>query len=299
MNLSALCPRPDFLRPFDDWSRFEGIRFGLTGHRGTLGALLASRLRQAGATISTFDGDVTDEPRLTLWVSNAKPHIVFNLAAVVPVEKVNEDPAQAMRVNSVAPFFLAEALRRSTTDAWLFHASTSHVYSASIANIGINPPRLSESACCIPASLYGATKLAGERILAPLADALGSRVCIGRIFSFFHETQPASFLIPGLVKRISCVNPHDAIEVNNPEAIRDFLYADHVVDALLHLAAHRCTGVVNIASGHGMSVRSIAKRLVCLSTKPVQIRDVQRGNVTSLVADVSKLEKLLNQGFSQ
>lgn len=297
MNLSALCPRPDFLQPFDDWSALDGVRIGLTGHRGTLGSLLALRLQRAGATFSEFEGDVTSEPDLIQWVSHVKPEIVFHFAAVVPVGKVNEDPTRAIRVNSIAPFFLAETLRRSARDAWLFHASTSHVYPASTISAGIDPPRLSELTHCAPASLYGATKHAGEQLLTPFCDAVGVRLCVGRIFSFFHEIQPPSFLVPGLLSRISCTKEHDSVDVSDPESVRDFLYAEHVVDAVLHLATRRFIGIVNIASGKSLSVGSIAERLVKLSDSPVGLRLCQRGVATSLVPEIKKLRALLNQGL--
>jgi nucleoside-diphosphate-sugar epimerase len=290
VNLAGLVRRPAFLPPFRDGGALRGARIGLTGQRGTLGALLAQRLQPQGIVVDGYAGDVSDEAALAAWIAALRPTLVFHLAAIVPVTRVQAEPVQAMRVNAFAPLGLVDALARHAPDAWLFHASTSHVY-ASPASGRVR--RLAETAPCDPVSLYGATKLAGERVLAPLAAQFGVSTCIGRIFSYFHESQAPSFLVPGLVARIEAAAPGSVLDVADADSVRDLLYAGHVVDAILHLAARRHTGLLNIASGRGRTVGSLADALAAQAGKHLTVRHLPAARPTALVADVTRLRTAL------
>jgi nucleoside-diphosphate-sugar epimerase len=144
-----------------------------------------------------------------------------------------------------------------------------------------------------PTTIYGATKLAGERVLAPLAAQFGVSTCIGRIFSYFHESQAPSFLVPGLVARIEAAAPGSVLDVADADSVRDLLYAGHVVDAILHLAARRHTGLLNIASGRGRTVGSLADALAAQAGKHLTVRHRPAARPTALVADVTRLRTAL------
>jgi nucleoside-diphosphate-sugar epimerase len=289
MNWSSLAPRPGFLAPFAGWAALPRKRIGITGGKGLLGRLLAARLSDAGLAPERFDGDVLAEGSLHQWVNDTRPAIVFNLAAVVPLDVVSADPVRAMRVNACSTATLAAAIASQADPAWLFHASSSHVYSPPADSTPID-----ESSTREPSSFYGCTKLAGENILMPLASQTGIQLCVGRIFSYFHETQPTSFLVPGLVERVTQLNDGGTLELRDAASVRDFLHAESVVDALLHLAAARATGVVNIGSGASTRVDEMARRVLALLGKRAAIVALAGGSSSSLVADVSRLEGIIS-----
>lgn len=289
MNWSSLAPPPGFLSQFDAWAALPPGRIGITGGRGLLGRLLAARLREADHTATLFDGDVLAEGALHQWVKDTRPAIVFNLAAVVPLDVVASDPLRAMRVNACATATLASAVGSQPDPAWVFHASSSHVYAPSG-----HSARIHESSLRDPASFYGCTKLAGEHILLPMARHYGISLSVGRIFSYFHETQSTSFLVPGLIARAMQL-PHGAsLEVRDAASVRDFLHADSVVDALLHLAARRASGVVNIGSGTGTRVDEMAHRVINMLGKRTEIVAAAEESNTSLVADVARLQEIIS-----
>lgn len=289
MNLSRLVARPAFLPVFNDWAAIRGARIAITGASGTLGSLLCERLAASGLTFSCFDGDVTDAARLAAWIAHTRPTGLFHLAAIVPLGAVDADPARAMAVNATSLLTLASAVATHAPDCWVFYASTSHVY-------GSSDLPLDEASAIRPISLYGATKLAGEAILGPLACRLGIRLCVGRIFSYFHERQDSSFLVPGLVQRITAAPIGGRVEVRNANSRRDFLHAAMVVDAMLHALSRRIDCSLNIASGESISVLEIAERLTVISGKEVELVPVESDHMTSIVADILRLRAMTGKG---
>lgn len=270
----------------------------VTGQNGVLGSLLTQRLQENGVFLDKFPGDVSDATEIKQWIGFTRPDAMFHLAAIVPVTEVDADPFAAMRVNATALAAIQEAIAKSTPETWLFLASSSHVYKAATRLRG-SYRKVSETSVTEPLSLYGATKLAGERILVPLARSCGTQLCVGRIFSYFHERQSSSFLVPGLISRIENAPEESVIAVRDADAIRDFLYADMVIDAMLLLWARRANVTVNIGSGHATSVGAIAERIRVMSRKNIHLNFLPSQNVTGLVANTKTLRHLISTGLSE
>ena len=267
------------------------IRIGITGHRGLLGSLLADRLHRTGLHFDTYGGDVTDDSSFTRWIDSTRPQVLFHFAAMVPVQRVLSEPERAMHVNAIALLSIAKAIATRASDSWVFLASTSHVYGP-----GAERSLLSETSPTMPQTLYGATKLAGEYVLMPLAKHLGIPLCVGRIFSYFHERQSPEYLVPNLVRCMQHAKHGDAIEIRDADSIRDFLHAEMVVDAILGVCAQRYSGTINIASGRATSVEQLARRLISRSGKELLIKSLPSSNPIRLVGDISKLKSAILTG---
>ena len=109
--------------------------------------------------------DVTDERAVAALVARLRPDVVFNATAYNRVDAAESEPEQAFAVNALAPRALALAARE--LGALLVHVSTDYVFDGALAR----PYR--EDAPAHPLSVYGASKLAGERhVLASGAEAL-------------------------------------------------------------------------------------------------------------------------------
>jgi nucleoside-diphosphate-sugar epimerase len=287
----GLTSRPYFLPAFRRWNALSGIRIGITGHRGTLGSLLGSRLGAEGIEFSAFPGDVSDEQEMLTWIADVRPDVLFHLAAIVPVRRVLADPVAAMLVNAVSNLFVIGAIAKHAPTCWLFYSSTSHVYAATPPEPAV---RISESAACEPSSMYGATKLAGEQILSPIAQHFRVNTCIGRIFSYFHESQSTMFLVPGLMERVAQAEAGGTLEVSDSNSVRDLLHADYIIDAMFHLCVARYSGTVNIGSGEGRRVGDMANQIASLSGKNLTVRHICTDRPTSLVASTGRLQAIIS-----
>lgn len=293
MSWGSLATRPEFISAFNDWARLPRGMVAITGARGTLGRLLTQRLGEQGIGYTEFQGDILEQSDVKRWITDASPSLVIHLAAVVPTVAVSANPAHAMRVNANATVGLVEAMAGLPEPPWLFHASSSHVYAPVAVGAG-SPIPLHEDSPLQPGTFYGATKLASEMIVEPLARQLSVPACIGRIFSFFHESQPPSYLVPGLFARARDAGP-TGFPVHDADAVRDFLYAEWVIDAILHLAVARARTTLNIASGEGIRVDEMARRVLEYSGKAVPINPIPAASPGALIADVSRLRKAIGR----
>jgi hypothetical protein len=121
--------------------------------------------------------------------------------------------------------------------------------------------------------------------------------CVGRIFSFSHDTQLPPYLVPSLRARISDLPEGGTLRVATPAAVRDILDAETVVDIVLALAKRHHVGTVNIGSGRGLSVKAIAQRLAARVGKSITIEEEGAAVANALVADVTRLRSALGGGI--
>jgi dTDP-4-dehydrorhamnose reductase len=137
----------------------RGIVLGSAGQLGReLVTLMGDGLAWAG---DRDEIDVTDGQATSALVSQIRPRVVFNATAWNRVDAAEAEPAGAFAVNAFAPLLLARACR--AVDALLVHYSTDYVFDGTAAR----PYREDDGPG--PLSVYGASKLAGEHLVAAAA----------------------------------------------------------------------------------------------------------------------------------
>lgn len=145
-------------------------RWLVTGAGGQLGRCLAERLRgrpghELVAACDRAALDVTNGEAVRRALAYGAVDVVANAAAMTHVDRCESEPAEAEAANAVAPGLLAERCRE--IGALLVHVSTDYVFDGR----GTRP--YLERDPKDPASVYGRTKLEGERrVLAALPGAL-------------------------------------------------------------------------------------------------------------------------------
>lgn len=144
------------------------MRLLVAGGRGQLGSDVAQRAQAAGHQVSapgSADLDITDADAVDAAVRDVGAGgVVLNCAAHTAVDAAESEPEQASAVNEAGPRLLARACARH--GARLVHVSTDYVFPGD----GDTPYEPGDRTG--PGSVYGQTKLAGERaVLAELPDA--------------------------------------------------------------------------------------------------------------------------------
>lgn len=132
------------------------MRILVTGANGQVGGALLSRLHAFGDVIAA-DRLLIDLGRpdtLPALLEGLRPAILINAAAYTAVDKAEDEPDLAMRVNGAAPGAMARWAAQNGVP--LIHFSTDYVFDGA----GERPWRETDVPC--PLSVYGASKLAGE-----------------------------------------------------------------------------------------------------------------------------------------
>ena len=119
----------------------------------TLGQVRTAGLEQADHRL-----DLTDEEALRGLIARSRPDLLVNAAAWTAVDRAEEEPEAARRINAEAVRVLGEAA--AAIGSPVLHYSTDYVFSGE----GSRPWRETDPA--EPVSVYGRTKLEGERRLA-------------------------------------------------------------------------------------------------------------------------------------
>ena len=132
------------------------MRILVTGVTGQVGGALVARLPPS-ATVLAADRSVLDlaaPQTIAGTLDRLAPDIVFNPAAYTAVDKAEDEPELAMRINAEAPGAMARW--SAARDVPLIHFSTDYVFD------GSGERAWREDDLPQPLSAYGATKLAGE-----------------------------------------------------------------------------------------------------------------------------------------
>lgn len=129
----------------------------VTGGNGQVGFELQRQLCLLGTVLAPTrrELDLADAAAVDKWLEAHQPELIVNAAAYTAVDKAEEEPALARRLNAELPAQLAEY--SAARGQWLVHYSSDYVYPGS----GRAPWQ--EQDATGPLSVYGQTKLEGDQ----------------------------------------------------------------------------------------------------------------------------------------
>ncbi|WP_027210072.1 dTDP-4-dehydrorhamnose reductase [Burkholderia sp. WSM2232] len=156
----------------------------VTGVNGQVGYELARTLQGLGSAVAVDRStlDLSNPDQIRAVVRDLKPALIVNPAAYTAVDKAEQEPELAMRINGEAPGVLAEEAKK--LGAALIHYSTDYVFD------GEKQDAYVESDSTNPQNAYGRTKLAGEQAIA----ATGVNHLVLRT-SWVYGTRGKNFLL--------------------------------------------------------------------------------------------------------
>jgi len=143
------------------------VRILLTGANGQVGWELQRSLAPLGEVIALDRSqlDLARADELRGRVRAIAPALIVNAGAYTAVDRAESEPGLARAINAIAPGVLAEEAHR--LDAVLVHYSTDYVFD------GTKAAPYTETDAPNPSSVYGRTKLEGERrVLAAQPEAI-------------------------------------------------------------------------------------------------------------------------------
>lgn len=133
----------------------------IIGSNGQLGSDMVQLSKQAGFNISALDFpdiDITDATQTDHHISNFKPDYIINCSAYTAVDNCETHQKEAFAVNALGPQNIAASANKN--GAVLIHISTDYVFDGNK-----NGPYF-ENDPALPQTVYGRSKLEGERFIA-------------------------------------------------------------------------------------------------------------------------------------
>jgi dTDP-4-dehydrorhamnose reductase len=164
---------------FDHHGLDHIVLIAVTGLKGQLVSSLLERAPALGHQIVPIGRPALDLARLDSVlpaIAAARPDLVVSAAAYTAVDQAEQEPSIALRINADGAGAVAEAAARMGVP--LVHVSTDYVFD------GSKPSPYVETDAANPQTVYGASKLEGERrVMAATEDCVILR--IGWLYSPF------------------------------------------------------------------------------------------------------------------
>ena len=225
----------------------------VTGAAGFIGSNLVDRLLANGISVTGWDNLSTGQIR---FLEGAQKHpnfrlvrgdnldaaslaaamkgsdFVFHLAANADIRDGWKHPERDLQQNTLATFNVLEAMRANGVRKIAF-SSTGSVYGEAL--VTPERPTPENDAFPIQTSLYGASKTAGEGLIAAYAEGgqideayvfrfvsiLGERYTHGHVFDFYRQ----------LIE-----HPDHLRVLGNGQQRKSYLYVQDCIDAMLHVS---------------------------------------------------------------
>jgi dTDP-4-dehydrorhamnose reductase len=229
------------------------LRVLVTGAGGMLGHDVARAGERAGHGLVLLDRgalDVTDAAAVTRALETARPDAVVNCAAWTDVDGAESHPEQARAVNADGAGNLARAAGGHGIP--LLHVSTDYVFDGQAPlGAGGEPRAYAESDPTGPLSVYGATKLEGERIVleaSPLHSVVRSSWLFGLDGRNFVDTM---IRLAGERESIGVVDDQTGCPT----------WTGQLAPALLGLLEREVRGIVHLAGSGAVTWNGFAKEI--------------------------------------
>lgn len=138
----------------------------IIGSNGQLGRQMQAALAMKNIGYKAYDYpevDITDQSSLAKLVNETSCSAVVNCAAYTNVDLAENDFDNAYRINALGSKNLAQICAEKSIE--LVHVSTDYVFSGDPVMTNGEPRPYFEDDACSPTTVYGKTKLEGERFV--------------------------------------------------------------------------------------------------------------------------------------
>jgi UDP-glucose 4-epimerase len=211
--------------------------------------------------------------------------VVFHLVNATTPASANLDKVADLNANVVSTLHLLDVCRETSVRRVIFVSSGGTIYGF--------PDKVPtpETSPTNPITAYGISKLAIEKYLALYEYLYGLEYRVLRVANPFGPYQTAmknQGVIAAFLRRALSGNP---IEIwGDGTVIRDYVYIDDVIEALMLATTHEGPGrVFNIGSGDGRSLNDISTAIARLlgADIPVEYRPGRPMDVPASILDIT------------
>jgi GDP-4-dehydro-6-deoxy-D-mannose reductase len=237
--------------------------------------------------------DLLDAGATRAAIADARPDVVYHLAALAHVGRSWDDPSATLVQNQAMTLAVLDAVRAEVPAATVVLVSSGEVY---------GPPAslpVDESAPLRPQNPYAVSKAACDLLGGFFADAHGLAVVRARAFNHAGPGQPPIYALASFARQVAAglEAGDDPVRVvtGSPDTRRDYTDVRDVVRAY-RLLAETGGGVLNVCSGRTASARELVAALgVAVGVEVEHVIDerlVRAHEVVEVRGDARRLREL-------
>jgi GDP-4-dehydro-6-deoxy-D-mannose reductase len=260
------------------------MRALITGINGFVGGHLAEHLlatggwelsgvaRQPGLALSHLQGsvaylvaDLSHSDEVVAVLEQARPDVIFHLAAQSNVRLSFDDPEGTLLTNILPQMYLFQALLRLRQSPLIIVVGSNEIYGQ------VQPDALpiNEDTPLRPVSPYAVSKATQDLLAYQYHISHQLRTIRLRAFNHIGPRQSEQFVASAFAAQIARIEAglqEPMLRVGNLSAERDFTDVRDMVRAYAHVATSGQPGAAyNIGSGRTVSIRWLLDTLIALS----------------------------------
>jgi len=239
--------------------------------------------------VTIISGNILDYSKLVSSMKNYD--VVIHLAAKTNVSDSIKNPKLTFDTNVQGTLNVLNSCLHNNVKK-IIATSTAAVYQ----NVSVKTI-LDETSTLDPSSPYGTSKLEMEKKINDFASTDKIRATILRLFNVYGDGQSPDYA--GVITQFKeKINNNFSLTIyGDGSAIRDFVHVDDVTDAIILAITHQ-NSTYNIASGTSTSISDLAKMMITISHKEIQIlyKPSRPGEILYSTADITLAK--INLGFT-
>lgn len=207
----------------------------ITGASGFIGSYLLKKLKLMNVEVIGYTRNKSKESLhyVSDYALIPDGGILIHLAEERNISKLNDNIANK-QVQTI------EELARKKFDKI--------VYISSAAVYGMTNDNITENSISFADSIYAQTKLKCERVLANMTNTV-----IIRVSNVYGPGMATNNIISDVIKQLDAPE----IRLRSLASIRDYVFVEDVVDALIEVMNSKSTGIYNVSTSIGTSVSEL------------------------------------------
>jgi len=213
----------------------------------------SARIDHIDNDVTTYYGDLLDEPSLNRIIKQVQPDEIYNIAAMSHVRISFDVPAFTIKTNSQGVLNMLEATKEHAPHAKFYQASSSEMFGNQVDEDGCQ--RLSTP--MVPVSPYGCSKVMAFNLVNLYRESYGMKCYNGVLFNHESPRRGTNFVTNKIIK--SAINifrgTQDTLELGNLDASRDWGHAADYVRAMHTIMQHDLPSNWIVSMGESRTVR--------------------------------------------
>ncbi len=288
----------------------------VTGAAGFIGSHLVETLLNKGASVKAFVhynsrndignlnyleehqlknieiifGDIQDSRVIRSSVKSCD--YVFHLAALIGIPYSYIAPNSYVNTNIIGTLNILDAVRDKNVKK-VVHTSTSECYGTALYE------PIDESHPLQGQSPYSATKIGADKIAESYYRSFDVPVATIRPFNTYGPRQSDRAVIPTIIKQL--LLNYDKVSLGSLLPFRDLTYVKDTAEGFIKIAENENTigQTINIGNGKTISIGELAKKIITMMDKDVQIQSESKRNrpekseVMKLICNNTKAKNLV------